>query len=57
MTDRELKLQKEVERLQKKVRELSEAYNRSTCELNELKSQKTSVKEGDLEFVLRRKYV
>ena len=44
MTDRELKLQKEVERLQKKVRELSEAYNRSTCELNELKSQKTSGK-------------
>lgn len=39
MTEKEIMLQKEVERLQKKVKALSEAYNKSALELEKIKSK------------------
>lgn len=44
MTEREKQQQKEIERLQKKIKALSEAYSSSVQELNALKNEKSAKK-------------
>lgn len=44
MTEKERQLQMEIERLQKKVRILSEAYNNTARELEQIKKQKKNVR-------------
>lgn len=43
MTEKEIRLQKEIERLQKKVQALSKAYEQAVQELNQLKQEKKIV--------------
>lgn len=46
MTDQELRQQQEIERLQKKVSDLTEAYSQAVRELKEIKSEMASQKRG-----------